>query len=317
VEKVETDAHGVSALCLQSGERVTADLFIDASGFRSELLGAALCEPFTDYGNALFCDRAVIGGWPRLDEPILPYTTAETMDSGWCWQIEHEHQINRGYVYCSRFISDDQARDEFLRKNPKIGKEPRFVKFQSGGYKRNWVGNVVGVGNASGFVEPLEATALGILVLTINSIAELLREGFLSDGLRSAHNGLVRELWEETRDFLALHYKCNTRLDTEFWQHCREVTPLQSLTPLFEFYRENGPSGLGRHALATADNLFSLEGHLAILVGNRVPYDAKYSPSAHESTIWKQHCRELEASAANCLSAEVALPLIRHPAWRW
>lgn len=119
------DEQVVAALVLENGARVTGDLFIDASGFRSELLGRALQEPVISYDKSLFCDRAVIGGWPRSDEPIRPYTVAETMTAGWCWQIEHEHWINRGYVYASNFISDADALTEFLSTNPKIANEPR------------------------------------------------------------------------------------------------------------------------------------------------------------------------------------------------
>jgi tryptophan halogenase len=103
----------VTALRLESGERAEADLFVDASGFRAELIGRLMEEPYVSYDRTLFCDRAIIGGWSRIDEPILPYTTCETMDAGWCWQIEHETFINRGYVYSSRFIDDDTARAEF------------------------------------------------------------------------------------------------------------------------------------------------------------------------------------------------------------
>ena len=154
---------GIAAVHLEDGRRLAADFFIDASGFRSELLGRALEEPFVSFDRSLFCDRAVVGGWERTDEPILPYTTAETMDAGWAWQIEHEHHVNRGYVYSSQAISDDEAAAEFLRKNPKAPQSPRVVKFRSGRYRRQWVDNVVAIGNAGGFVEPLEATALMIV----------------------------------------------------------------------------------------------------------------------------------------------------------
>src|SRR3989454_9467416 len=82
------------------------------------------------------------------------------MDAGWCWRIDHEHFINRGYVYASAFISDDAALAEFLRKNPKVTTQPRVVKFRSGRYARTWVGNVVAVGNATRFVWPPQATPL-------------------------------------------------------------------------------------------------------------------------------------------------------------
>ncbi len=125
---------GITAVHLEDGRRMQADFFINESGFRSELLGMTLDEPFVSFDKTLFCDRAVVGGWERTDEPILPYTTAETMDSGWAWQIEHEHHINRGYVYSSEFISDDDAAAEFKRKNPKVSEAPRVVKFRSGCY---------------------------------------------------------------------------------------------------------------------------------------------------------------------------------------
>ena len=103
--RAELGEEGIQRLFLRLDHRLTADLYIDASGFRSELLGRAFAETFLSYSDALFCDRAVIGGWSRTDEPIRPYTVAETMDAGWCWQIEHEHWINRGYVYSSDFIA--------------------------------------------------------------------------------------------------------------------------------------------------------------------------------------------------------------------
>jgi tryptophan halogenase len=113
-------------------------------------------------------------GWARTDEPIKPYTTVETMECGWCWQIEHEHWINRGYVFSSSFISDDAARQELLRKNPRISNEPRFVPFRPGRREKMWVGNVVGVGNSSGFVEPLEATSLATIVTQARALASTL-----------------------------------------------------------------------------------------------------------------------------------------------
>ena len=104
-----------------------------------------------------FATGAIVGSWDRTNEFIYPYTVAETMDAGWCWQIDHEHSVNRGYVYSSRFLSDDEARAEFLRKNPKAIPWDHAIKFRSGRLSHSWVKNVIGLGNACGFVEPLEA----------------------------------------------------------------------------------------------------------------------------------------------------------------
>jgi tryptophan halogenase len=116
VEGAERGPEGIAAVILADGRRVAADFFIDASGFRSQLLGMALEGPFISFGGSLFDDRAIVSSWQRTDEPILPYTTAETMDAGWCWRIEHETKINRGYVCSSSAISDDTAREELQRK---------------------------------------------------------------------------------------------------------------------------------------------------------------------------------------------------------
>jgi len=317
VEAVERGPEGVTALKLRGDERMTADLFIDASGFRSELLGRALEEPFLSFGDVLFCDRAVIGGWNRTNEPILPYTTAETMDAGWCWQIEHERFINRGYVFSSRFVSDEDARAEFLRKNPKVQSEPRLVKFRAGRHRRNWVGNVVAIGNADGFVEPLEATAISVIIYAVQALVEVLREDCPTPGMIATYNGLVADVWTETRDFLALHYRFNTRVETPFWRSCRNETPLGTVQPIVDFYEENGPSMLTRHRLGHHDNIFGLEGHLAMLVGQAVPHRRPYEPSSQEQALWRRHVADLAAQAAGGFTVQETLACTRHPAWRW
>ncbi len=110
---VPQNEEGIAGLVLASGVTQTADLYVDCSGFRSLLLGKTLREPFVNFKSSLFCDRAVIGPWKRTDEPIQPYTTAETTNAGWAWQIDHADYVNRGYVYSSNFISDDEAEREF------------------------------------------------------------------------------------------------------------------------------------------------------------------------------------------------------------
>ncbi len=310
---------GIESLVTGQGQSYVADLFIDASGFRSELLGRALQEPFISYGDALFCDRAVIGGWPRTNELIQPYTTAETMDAGWCWQIEHENWINRGYVYASNFISDQEALDELLRKNPKIANEPRVVKFRSGRYARNWIGNVVGVGNAVGFVEPLEATALQIICVEASTLADSLIDCQCvpTPTLIQLYNDYNARAWDDIRDFLAVHYKFNTRLDTPFWQACRNDTVLHGAQFLVDFYRENGPSVVAGAQLLHPSNSFGMDGYLAMLVGQNVPHQKPFTPSAKEREIWRGRCRTWGLDAQRGLDVKQCLEAIRKPGVKW
>lgn len=318
VTHVARGQFGIEALTLDSGEIVRADLFIDASGFRSVLLGQTLAEPFESYADTLFCDRAVIGGWHRSDEPVQSFTTAETMDAGWCWRIDHETFINRGYVFSSAFISDADAEAELRRKNPKVEKT-RLVPFRSGVYRRTWVDNVVAIGNAAGFVEPLEATALMVICGEMQALASGLLEcdAAPTESLRRIYNRFIGSVWDEVRDFLAVHYRFNTRLDTPFWQHCRAATPLRTAEEIVEFYQENGPNHSAQVVLVRPGSAFGMNGFLSLLSGQAVPTRYRYEATTAERETWRKHCRELETRAQRALSVSEALRFIRDPRCRW
>lgn len=317
----EPGPQGVAALVAPDGRRFTADLFLDASGFRSELLGRHLNEPFLSYTDALFCDRAVVGGWTRgAGEPVLPYTTVETMDAGWAWRIDHERHINRGYVYASGFIGDEDARAEFLRKNPRVPPEKtRVVKFRAGRYRRSWVGNVVAIGNAAGFVEPLEATALQVICVEVSTLADSLADSLCDPpptlvDLFNRYNG---DQWDDIRNFLAVHYRFNTRLDTPFWRHCRSATALHGAEPIVEFYRENGPSVVAGITLVHASNSFRMDGYLALLVGQQVPHQKPYDAPPVEREFWRRHRSQLASEARAGMTVEQALHALRTPGLKW
>lgn len=309
----ERSENGIASLLLPDGTRLTADLYLDASGFRSEILGRTLQEPFISYSDSLFCDRAVIGGWQRTTEPVKPYTTVETMDNGWCWQIEHETFINRGYVYSSSFVSDAEAEAELMRKNPKISTTPRVVRYRSGRYARNWIGNVVGIGNSVGFVEPLEATALQVICVEASTLADSLTDCLCepTPTLIELYNRYNAQAWDDIRDFLAVHYKFNTRLDTPFWQACRADTQLHDAQFLVDFYRENGPSVVAGAQLLHPSNSFGMDGYLAMLVGQDVPHGKPHQPTANEEKFWRNRLALWAAEAERGLDVKQCLNAIR------
>lgn len=318
VAHVLRDETGVTGLALKSGRTETADLFVDASGFGSLLLGKALEEPFISYRSNLFCDRAVIGGWERTDEPIHPYTTCETMNSGWCWQIEHENRINRGYVYSSDFISDSDAEAEFRAIAPKVG-PARIVRFTSGRYRDGWVKNVVAIGNSSGFVEPLEATALGVIAiqcrLLVGSMVDTDRE--LRATQIAQFNRHHARLWENIRGFIAMHYKFNTRLDTPFWRECREKTDLADAGLIVEYYQENGPSNFWAPTLLDAFEPFKMGGYTTLLTGMKVPYRNRYVPPSAEAQWWTQWRQRNQRLAEQAMTVKEALAAVQASGWRW
>jgi len=318
VLEVLQDDHGITGLRLASGSTVTADLYVDSSGFAAVLLGGALKEPFVSYKATLFCDRAVVGPWQRTDEPIKPYTTAETMDAGWCFQIEHEHTVARGYIYSSAFISDAAAEAEYRAKNPRAV-STRIVKFISGRYERSWVKNVIAIGNASGFVEPMEATSLAAICLECTAAAETLHDcdRVLRPSLIREYNKKCARIWDRIRQFLAIHYKFNTRLDTPFWRECREHVDLAGAADIVAYYQENGPSVLWRSTLIEADDQFNMEGYLSLLVGQQVPYRQTYTPGAEALRTWQVIQESIRQKATQAFSVKEALQVVRSPNWQW
>ena len=315
---VEQDDAGVTGLRLESGRTMSADLYIDSSGFRSVLLGGALRNPFESFKASLFSDRACVGGWTRDSEPIRPYTTGEAMDSGWCWRIDHEGHINRGYVYSSSFISDDDAEREFRAKNPKIT-NTRVVKFTSGRYACQWVKNVVAIGNSCGFVEPMEATALTKICLDTQALAEALADTCLEIVPTTVRQFNLRSavLWDTTRDFLAIHYKFNTRLQTPYWKACVADTDLGGAQEYVDFYRENGPSTFWRNQLIDARNPFGFEGYLSMMIGMNIPYRKRFAPPDDDIRTWQMLANRYQSAAKKSVPIAEALAYVRHPQWQW
>ena len=319
VAEVRQDERGVAGLVMRSGRTEAADLYVDCSGFASLLLGNTLAEPFGRFDRSLFCDRAVVGGWEReAGDPVRPYTACETMDSGWCWQIEHENRVNRGYVYGSAFVSDEVAEREFRQKNPKVG-PTRVVRFVSGYRRRAWVKNVVAVGNAAGFVEPLEATALGVIAMQSRLLADTLLDGDRVPRATAAaqYNRYHAGTWEQIRAFIAVHYRFNTALDTPFWRHCREHTDLAGAAPVVEFYRENGPTSLWAPTLFEPFEAFGPGGYAALLLGQKVPLQRTYAPTEREAALWAERRRKWDEAARRALTVKEALAAIRSPKWKW
>jgi tryptophan halogenase len=165
----------VTAVKLEDGRELAGDLFVDCTGFAALLLEKTMGAKFQSFDDSLFVDAACVGSWQRTDEVIRPYTTATTMDHGWAWQIEFEEHITRGYVHSSAFCTPDEAMRELKAKNPKIG-DMRTIRFRSGRFDRFWINNVVAVGNSGGFVEPLEATALHMVIEHLRLLRQALQD---------------------------------------------------------------------------------------------------------------------------------------------
>jgi len=316
-EVLQGEGGDVDALSLKDGGMVKADIYVDCSGFRSLLLKETMGEKYVSFDNALFVDSAAVGSWKR-DTPIIPYTKANTMEHGWCWNIEFTEHITRGYVFSSQFCSDEEAIRELKEKNPRLGDDIRVIRFPSGRFENFWVKNVIAIGNSSGFVEPLEATALQLIVEQLRFVTKALVdcEGDVPGAMRDYENFRYRARWDDVRDFLALHYKFNYQSDSPFWRHAREHTSLGKAEEFVDYYVNAGPSILSLGMIGDR-SIFGFDGYMNMLLGQKVP--TRRPPQLTEADIagWKQHQADVRARAAKALTAEKALELVHSPSFNW
>ena len=208
------DAGEVAALVAEDGRRFEADFFVDASGFRATIIEGALKEPHRPFGENLFNDRAVVAPTPLPEGGIRACTRSVAGSAGWIWNIPLTNRIGNGYVYSSRYIDSDAAAAE-LREHLGLGEdtEVREVKMKCGRIERSWVRNCLAVGLAQGFLEPLEATALHVVINTVESFLDAWQ-----DERRDEFNKAIAARYEGIRDYLVCHYRTAQRGDTEYWR---------------------------------------------------------------------------------------------------
>jgi tryptophan 7-halogenase len=251
---VEVEQHAetgdVTALRLASGDRIEGDLFVDCSGFFGLLIGKTLGAEWEDWSHWLPCDRAVAMPCTSPPGPIEPYTRATAMSAGWRWRIPLQHRVGNGYVYSSSFISDEAAAEALVAAvEGEPMADPRVLKFRAGRRSRSWVGNVVAVGLASGFLEPLESTSIYLSQGAIQQLVALFPTGPIRDADRAEFNRMVDIEYDRIRDFLILHYHATTRDDSAFWDHVRTMTVPDSLGEKIELFRRAGRVSKYTHGL--------------------------------------------------------------------
>jgi len=259
----DPESGDVTALVLKDGRVVEGDLFVDCSGFRSLLLGDALEEPWEDWSKWLPVNRAAAMPCAHIEDEIEPYTRAIAMPAGWRWRIPLQHRIGNGYVFSSDFISEDEA-CEALKASVEgdMLAEPRLLRFRSGRRSKSWSHNVIAVGLASGFLEPLESTSIYLAQMAVTYLIEMFPlDGKIDPRDRDEFNRLVDMEYDRIRDFLVLHYHATTRDDSEFWNHVRTMGVPDTLKGKMELWRETG------RIEKYSDGLFYDASWLAVYIG--------------------------------------------------
>jgi tryptophan halogenase len=251
----------VEDLTLADGRVCTADLYIDCSGFRGLLIEQALETGYVDWSHWLPMDRAIAVPTAPIAAPT-PYTRATAGSAGWRWRIPLQHRTGNGHVYSSAYLGEDEATAQLLGAldAPTLA-DPRHLRFTTGRRRLSWNRNVVALGLASGFIEPLESTSIHLIQRGIATLMSLFpSNGFAAPEI-NLYNSLMRSEIEGVRDFVILHYKLTRRDDSPFWRHTRAMAVPDSLAQRMAIF-----ANLGRLVLDPAE-LFREPSWLAVLLG--------------------------------------------------
>jgi tryptophan halogenase len=254
----------VESVELESGQVVSADLFLDCSGFRALLIGGTLGVEFDDWTHWLPCDRALVAPCEKVGPPT-PYTRSTAHKAGWQFRIPLQHRTGNGHVYSSQFSSDDEAADILLSTldGPALG-DPKLLKFRTGMRRKLWDRNVIAIGLAGGFLEPLESTAIYLIQAGINRLMSLFPTADCEQVLQDAYNEQSAFEYERIRDFLILHYHATQRDDTEFWNYVRTMSVPDALKSYIDLFAANG------QFFRNGNELFGLTSWVQVMLGQGI-----------------------------------------------
>lgn len=237
IASIQTKTHG----------EITADLFVDCTGFRGLLINQALKEPFISFNDSLPCDSAIAMQVPSdgAREGINPFTTATALSSGWVWNIPLFNRIGTGYVYASSFASKEMAELEFRQHLGKRAEEcvAQHIRMRVGRNRNSWVKNCVAIGLSSGFVEPLESTGIFFIHHGIEQLVTYFPHRGLNPEEIQQFNRSIADCMDGVREFLTIHYVVGTRADTPFWKATKnELVVPEGLAERLELWRYRLPT---------------------------------------------------------------------------
>jgi tryptophan halogenase len=287
----------VESLTLDTGERVEADLFIDCTGFQGLLIEQTLHTGYVDWSEWLPCDRAVIVHSER-SAPPNPYTLVTAREAGWQWQIPLQHRDGNGYVYSAAFSGDDAAQALLLRNigGRALG-EPVTLRFRPGRRRAAWSRNVVALGLAAGFLEPLEATSIHLIQRGIAMLLKFFPDRDFAGADIDRYNAMLEGEFGRVRDFLLMHYG-HTERAGPFWEHCRAIPPPEGLREKIALFRSHG------RILREEAEVFPVLSWLSVMIGQNI-IPRRYDPLVDglEPQRIQSRLEELRSSVRECIEA--------------
>jgi tryptophan halogenase len=302
ISGVEQDPESgfVRALVMETGARLEGDLFVDCTGFRGLLIEQTLKAGYEDWSHWLPTNSA-LAVQTTSTGPAVPYTRAIAHEAGWRWKIPLQHRVGNGLVYCDEYMSDDRARETLLGAlDGERLIEPRVIRYRTGRRRKTWSRNVVALGLASGFVEPLESTSIHLIMIGVTRLIQLFPFTGVSETVVDRYNQQAVDELEKIRDFIILHYKATERADSPFWDRCRTMDIPDSMAQRIALFRESA------QAYQAPGELFQVDSWLQVMLGQRVQPRTHHHMGRLMSS--EQLNRALGDLRANIASAVSELP---------
>jgi tryptophan halogenase len=276
IEDIQVDAKTgyITELALQSGTKVRGDLFIDCTGIRKLLIGKTLGVEYEDWSHWLAANSAIAVPTERHAE-TAPYTRSIAHDIGWQWRIPLTHRNGNGIVYSTSYMSDDEALERLMHNlDTKPLADPKHIKFQTGRTSKQWHKNVIAVGLASGFLEPLESTSIHLIQSAVVRLLKIFPHDGITESAINTYNAESKTEYETIRDFIILHYYVNERTDSDFWCDMRNLPIPSRLQDKIDVFKDVGGLFDDQH------DIFRDASWLQVMMGQGImPRD--YHPAAN------------------------------------
>ena len=287
----------IETVILDRGEAVAGDFFIDCSGFRGLLIEQALGAGFEDWSHWLPCDRALAVPCASV-APLTPYTRSTARDAGWQWRIPLQHRLGNGYVYCSEYVSDDQAAATLLgHLDGEALADPRPLRFTTGRRKKAWVKNVLAIGLASGFLEPLESTSIHMIQTALFRLLALFPDQRFASADIEAYNAQADDEYKWIRDFIIAHYRLVGGA-SPLWDYCRNMAIPDSLQDKLDVFASAG------RIFAHGHDLFREVSWIQVLIGQGL-IPERYDPAVDITATGEvlAHLDGVEQVVSQCVGA--------------
>jgi tryptophan halogenase len=246
VVEVDRDGDDITSILLDDGERITADIYVDCTGFAARLINSDKQNGFNSLSDILFVDRAVV---TRVENKsladVIGYTKSTAQSSGWIWDIALQDRRGVGHVYSSRYIDDDGAKAELAAYvgQPVEALETRQLGMRIGYHDQQWRGNTIAIGLSSGFLEPLESTGIYLIEMANWAMLEYVPRYISGARPQANYNRILHNHYINIADFLKMHYCLSRRRDSAFWRdNCDPATIPQSLQENLATWRAAVPS---------------------------------------------------------------------------